>query len=373
MKRVPPRRQRLNEDTRTQSALQRLSRFAMQQSASALAMFRDGEVILGNAHWHGLANGRGAASGWIVGTGRERRGYDDLSTLGAIELQRLGRGGTVTLDVQRRDGTRQLRLRLERVTRAGEPPTGLVVADDMTRESAREVDDARDTLRGREPMTALGRMTAGLAHDLGNTLSALALRIERLSRASEADPDDVKAIGEAVGMMRLTLERLDRFSGRRVRRPQAVELRKVLDTAIGIAGLRPGSRGRERGPRVSVVTKLPRKLPRVLADQIELCNVFVNLLLNARDAIPEGGTVLIDVSVGAREVIVRVHDEGPGFLPEHLDRVFEPFFTTKGANGSGLGLPLAYDFLTSIGGSIRAANRIGGGAELTVELPIARS
>jgi len=371
MKRVPSRRQRLNEDTRTQSALQRLSRFAMQQSASALAMFRDGEVILGNTHWHALANGRGAASGWIVATGRERRGYDDLSTLGAIELQRLGRGGTVTLDVQRRDGTRQLRLRLERVTRAGEPPTGLVVADDLTRESAREVDDLRDTLRGREQMTALGRMTAGLAHDLGNTLSALALRVERLARTSETDSEDLKAIREAVGMMRLTLDRLDRFSGRRARRPQAVELRKVLDTAIGIAGLRAGSRGREH--RVSVVTKLPRKLPRVLADQIELCNVFVNLLLNARDAMPEGGTVLIDVSVAAREVIVRVDDEGPGFLPEHLDRVFEPFFTTKGANGSGLGLPLAYDFLTSIGGSIRAANRIGGGAELTVELPIARS
>jgi signal transduction histidine kinase len=359
MKRVPPRRRAPS---------------ANQPSTSALAMFRDGKVILGNAHWRTLANGRGAASGWIVATGREQRGYDDLSTLGASELERLGRTGTVTLRVQRRDGTRQLRLRLDRVTHPGERPTGLVVADDMTREKAlsREVADLRDTLRKREQMTALGRMAAGLAHDLGNTLNALALRVERLSRASKSDPEDLKAIGEAVGMMRLTLERLDRFSGRRSRPPQAVQLREVLHAAIGIAGLRPGSRGRERGPRVSVVTKLPRKLPRVLANQNELCNVFVNLLLNARDAMPEGGKVLIDVSVGAREVIVRVGDEGPGFLPEHLDRVFEPFFTTKGAKGSGLGLSLAYGFLRSIGGRIRAANRIGGGAELTIELHIAR-
>jgi signal transduction histidine kinase len=99
--------------------------------------------------------------------------------------------------------------------------------------------------------------------------------------------------------------------------------------------------------------------------------VFVNLLLNARDAMPHGGTVTVEAHVTGPTVTVRVADEGGGFQPEHLARVFEPFFTTKGARGTGLGLSLAYGTMEALGGSIRADNRPGGGAEMTLHLPLA--
>ena len=365
---------RIKDETSAQTEFQRLSWFALQRSSSALALFREGHVVLANSRWHAWASARGGAVGWIVAEGGRRHTYEDLGTLAATELERAGRGEAAHLRVERRDGKRVLRLRLERVLPRGQEPIGLVLGDDITGDTERDAEmvSLRDEVRKREQMGALGRMAAGVAHDLGNTLNALSLRVQRLGRSAGQSEvsEHLPSIDEAIEMMRSTLERLDRFSGRRTRPLQPVELRRVIRAAVGMAGLGTGRKAGEGAAKVRATLALPQKLPRVLADANELCNVFVNLLINARDAMPEGGTVLVDATVGARHVTVRVCDQGPGFAPDELPRVFEPFFTTKGARGSGLGLSLAYGFMESIGGAIRAANRPDGGAELTLELPI---
>src|SRR5207253_3759249 len=101
----------------------------------------------------------------------------------------------------------------------------------------------------------------------------------------------------------------------------------------------------------------------------DLRHVFVNLLLNARDAMPGGGRVEVTARVDRKTVEVRVADEGTGIAREDLGRVFDPFFTTKGERGSGLGLSIAYAVMTRLGGSIKAENCDGRGACFTLSFP----
>jgi CheY-like chemotaxis protein len=124
------------------------------------------------------------------------------------------------------------------------------------------------------------------------------------------------------------------------------------------------------GRSTHVETSLPG-LPLILGEPAELRQIFVNLLLNAQDAMPDGGTVRIGAKLCQDTVVVTVEDEGQGIPQEYLGRVFDPFFTTKGERGTGLGLSIAYGAMARLGGSITAANRSAGGAIFTLRFPIA--
>jgi len=102
----------------------------------------------------------------------------------------------------------------------------------------------------------------------------------------------------------------------------------------------------------------------------DLRYVFINLLLNARDAMPRGGTIRVRGSVAGGKAVVTVEDEGTGIPPEHLHSIFRPFFTTKGNQGTGLGLSMAYGVMARAEGSITAANRPEGGAVFTLTFPL---
>ncbi len=125
------------------------------------------------------------------------------------------------------------------------------------------------------------------------------------------------------------------------------------------------------GGRIRIESALPDSLPPVAAIATALQHVIANLLLNARDAMPESGTVTIAAKV-SDHIELSVADEDAGIAQENLDRIFSPFFTTK-PTGSGLGLSMAKDVMTRIGGSIIARNRQQGGAEFTLSFPRAAS
>ena len=124
------------------------------------------------------------------------------------------------------------------------------------------------------------------------------------------------------------------------------------------------------GRSTQVEANLP-DLPPILGEPAELRQIFLNLLLNAQDAMPEGGAIRIGATVGKEAVVVTVEDEGQGIPEEFMGRIFDPFFTTKGERGTGLGLSIAYGAMARLGGSITAANRAGGGAIFTLRFPIA--
>ena len=227
---------------------------------------------------------------------------------------------------------------------------------------------ARESLLRAERLATLGRLASGIAHEVGNPLGAITGYVElardRLAAAASSELDDFLArIGdEAQRIDGIVRDLLD------LARPAeavlgAVEIAVPLDAALRLA------RVQARFRSVEVALALPTALPRVVADERRLSQVFLNLLLNAGDAMGGMGGIRVEATADAGRVAVRVADSGPGIEPADLPRVFEPFFTTKGAGqGTGLGLAISQTLVESFGGEILAANGAAGGAVFTLLL-----
>ncbi|HEY6909377.1 MAG TPA: HAMP domain-containing sensor histidine kinase [Myxococcales bacterium] len=204
-------------------------------------------------------------------------------------------------------------------------------------------------------LAAIGKLAAATAHDVRNALGGVALRVRLLQQASGPSLlGELRLIERALDDALAALGRLqDTARGGVGRTARTSNLREVVEDAAALA-------------LVPIELRLPTTLPRVKGCPPALRHVFLNLLLNARDA---AGRARIAARRSGRTVIVAVSDEGRGIPPEHLPHVFEPDFSTKGARG-GLGLALVRAELERIGGSISAANAPGGGAVFTLRLPV---
>jgi signal transduction histidine kinase len=147
-----------------------------------------------------------------------------------------------------------------------------------------------------------------------------------------------------------------------------LDLGAAVDAALRLARVQTRFRG------VEVSLELPPDLPRVVADEHQLSQVFLNLLLNAGDAMDGAGRVEVRARAERGRVAVEVRDTGPGIPPGDLPQIFDPFFTTKDpGRGTGLGLAICHRILEGAGGEIQAANVPGGGACFTLRLPAERS
>ena len=351
-----------------ESPFHRLSWFALERSASGLALVRAGDVLLANSRWHALARTPRKASGWTLCGDGEPRAYADLPQLAQQEIVRGAKLTRWTLRCERARPEQTLRLSIERVPSPANDGLVLLRCDDVTEERRREqaLLELRDRYAQRERIASLGLLAHGMAHDLGNTVNALALHLQLLEQIVPSETRRrLEPLTHAVGSMRGTLARLDHFSGWRVRPLAAVSLARAVAAAADLVRVQLSGCGRNVRARVAV----PARLPSVPGQLEDLTHVFVNLLINARDAMPNGGTVSISARCRGERVVVTIEDEGSGFAPADLPHVFEPLFTTKGAAGHGLGLALAHATITGAGGTIRAGNRRAGGAVITIELP----
>lgn len=246
-------------------------------------------------------------------------------------------------------------------------------------------------LRQAQRLENLGELAGGVAHDFNNLLAVIlnyvSFATEELTDATGPDwaqcrDTAVSDLGQAEQAARraagLTRQLLA-FARREVIRPQVLDLNSVI-TAVEEM-LR-----RTLGEHIELATSLAGDLQPVLADPGQLEQVLVNLAVNARDAMPGGGTLAIDTSnitVDAdyiaggpgtrpgRNVRLRVSDTGTGMSPDVIEHVFEPFFTTKqkGA-GTGLGLATTYGIITQAGGHIRISSEPGAGTMFTITLPV---
>jgi signal transduction histidine kinase/CheY-like chemotaxis protein len=242
------------------------------------------------------------------------------------------------------------------------------------REAEEEVLRSRETLIQVEKMRLAGQLASGIAHDLNNTLNAMKLRMDALMRDEsvlEKHAVQLQAIDRGIDDAARTVARV-RELGRSPEQAaiESAELSEVIAQAIDLARTSVERRASLEGASIRIESRLPvLALSKINGSASELRQVFLNLLLNASEAMPRGGTILIEVLKETEGVLVRVCDEGSGIAPEHLDSVFEPFFTTKGARGTGLGLSLARKVIEEAGGSISAANRPDGGAIFCLRLP----
>ncbi|HVP66526.1 MAG TPA: ATP-binding protein [Anaeromyxobacteraceae bacterium] len=232
----------------------------------------------------------------------------------------------------------------------------------------RALAEARESLLRSEKLATVGGLAAGLAHEIGNPLGAIAgyAEVARSRLPQAADPElqeAIQRIAAAAGRIDRTVRDLLDFA-----RPAPLTLRPVglhaaVDAALRLARVQARFRG------VDVDLDVPVELPLVLADEHHLAQLFLNLFLNSGDAMSGVGRVRVAARAEGPRVRVEVADTGPGFAPADLPRIFDPFFTTKDpGEGTGLGLAICHRIAETFGGSIEAANAPGGGAVVVLSL-----
>jgi len=223
-----------------------------------------------------------------------------------------------------------------------------------------------DRLRLVDRLSGLGALSAGMAHEIRNPLGAISGAIEILdSEISEGDPKR-----EFVVMLRKEVERLSTIVTRqldfaRTTTPERspVDLRGTLASVASLTAKAADEQG------VSIAFTPPEFLPSVMVDEQQVRQAVLNLVINAIQAMPRGGHVVLSASADEESVHVVVEDDGPGFPAGDRARIFEPFFTTK-KGGTGLGLSIAFQTAERHGGDLLAENRLEGGARFTLELPV---
>ncbi len=228
--------------------------------------------------------------------------------------------------------------------------------------------DARDQVDRSARLATMGRLAAGLAHEIGNPLGAVTgyVEIARARLPADSSPDVRDAlirIADASARIDRTLRELLDFARPAPARVGPVSLAAVVEAAVRLARVQPRFR------RMEVALDLPSDLPPVQGEEHRLTQVLLNLLLNAGDVMSGEGRVEITARADPEVVEISVADNGPGIAREHLPRLFEPFFTTKEpGEGTGLGLATSHRIVEEFGGALSAANGAGGGAVFRIRL-----
>ncbi len=255
-------------------------------------------------------------------------------------------------------------------------------------ERTRELQAAQEQLIQTEKLASLGKLSASIAHEINNPLSGILTYVKLISRklrVSPPGPEETRLVLHQLGLVERETQRcstiarnlLD-FARQRTPSFQDVDIQAVLDEAISLI------ENRLLMQSVAVTRDL-RPLAPVRADFGQLRQAFVNILVNACDAMPDGGTLRLvtrEISLpdgaveGAEEALpsrtfaeVAIGDTGAGIPPEHLSKIFDPFFTTK-EKGTGLGLSVVYGIVEKHGGKILVDSRTGQGTTITVRLPL---
>jgi two-component system, NtrC family, sensor histidine kinase HydH len=234
------------------------------------------------------------------------------------------------------------------------------------------IDKALANLEGMkraERLSALGQLSAGLAHEIRNPLASISGAAAILQRERELDPKQSKCVRIIIS----ECQRLDgllsnflNFARPRPPRFQMVDLHPIFENTLALAG------HAVRGKTVHLEMKIGSPSPRVECDPEQLEQVLLNLMLNAIEASPEGGTVTIEALFDSSSVTINVTDLGHGVATAHVDRLFDPFFTTK-EHGTGLGLPVAHQIVRQMGGSLLANRNTGPGMTFSITLPAGRT
>jgi len=219
-----------------------------------------------------------------------------------------------------------------------------------------------------EKLSALGRMAAGIAHEINNPLAGILLFSSNLlKKAPEEGPfrEGLEIIVQETLRCKAIIQDLLEFSRASEPKTSLANVNNVIERAIHLLE----NEFRLRHIRLEV--DLSKQLPEILIDENQIEQILVNLLLNAIQAIEEQGTVTIlsNVTSDRRNVAIEVSDTGCGISPENMSKIFEPFFSTK-VKGTGLGLALTYGIVQKHGGHVYAFSQPNQGSRFIVELPI---
>jgi signal transduction histidine kinase len=241
------------------------------------------------------------------------------------------------------------------------------------RETKEKLRASEETLRKTEKLRSLGKMAAGLSHDLKNICNPLSLHLQVIRRSLKRGQtaDAIESVDEMEQVLKRAIEMLERlreFSRQAPeRKAQVVDLNHIAHEAAELAKPRMTSGGRG----MSFIHEELGSPPPVLGHSGEIVSAVVNLVVNAIDALTEGGTITVRTGEEDGKAVVSVEDDGPGIPPDVQQRIFEPFFTTKGQEGTGLGLAMVFACMQRHGGTVTLKSAPGEGARFTLCFPAA--
>ncbi|HYJ42154.1 MAG TPA: PAS domain S-box protein, partial [Steroidobacteraceae bacterium] len=239
----------------------------------------------------------------------------------------------------------------------------------------------QQTVMQQERLRALGQIASGIAHDINNALSPAALYAQSMlahqTGLSERSREQLTVIQSAIDDVAQTVQRMRAFYLPRGMENTLtpVDLNQVLRQVIDLTRARWSNIPQERGIVVHVESDLDADLPKILGAENEMRDGLTNLLLNAVDAMPDGGTITLRTRQVTRDhhVIVEVQDTGIGMSETTRSRCLEPFFTTKGERGTGLGLPSVFGMVQRHGGDFEIDSELGRGTTMRMIFPRAPS
>lgn len=236
------------------------------------------------------------------------------------------------------------------------------------KEAYNQLAKAQRQLVETEKLAALGQLAARVAHEVNNPLGIIKNYLELIMQSGDSGnkiPEYVSILKEEVDRIaRIVRQLLDFYHPHSIEKGQ-VRLPNVVDEIIVLMSMQLDDK------RLKLVKKYDENLPPVWASSEQMKQVFLNLIMNARDAMHDGGEIIISGRIENDRVVLEFADKGPGIKEEHLSRIFEPFYTTKeNGAGTGLGLSVCYGIIQNHGGTISVKNREGEGAVFTIELPI---
>ena len=231
--------------------------------------------------------------------------------------------------------------------------------------------DTQQQLLQSEKLAAMGRLTSQIAHELNNPLYGIMNTLELLKTEISSQSKRRKILDMALSeTVRLTdmLRKMLSFSKPEEEEKQAIEINTILDEILVLheKQLRENS--------IRIISLLADGLPKTYASKNQLRQVFLNMISNARDAMPEGGTLSVTTRKHRDSIHILISDTGTGIRENNLDRIFDAFFTTKETvKGVGLGLSVCYGFIRDHGGDIKVESKWGFGTTFTIILPTLKS
>ena len=340
-----------------------------------------GQIRSVNPAWERLL---GWTDGELVGSGFMRLVHPDDQARTQVEVEQLARGITTQRfenRFRRRDGSYCT------ISWLAVPEGRLIhaVGRDISaeRDSAEALQRVEERLRQSQKMEALGQLTGGIAHDFNNLLQGISGAIDIVrSRLADGRSDDVErfmdAATQSAHRAASLIQRLLAFARRQSLDSRAVNVNRLVGSMEDLLG-------RTLGPQISLKVITGQDVWPARSDENQLESAILNLAINARDAMPDGGTLTLETLnstldaayVRAHEglqvgdyAVVAVTDTGTGMSPAVLAKVFEPFFTTKPiGQGTGLGLSGIYGFAKQSGGHVRIHSQVGQGTTVRLFLP----
>jgi signal transduction histidine kinase len=223
-----------------------------------------------------------------------------------------------------------------------------------------------ETLRS-EKMASVGLLAAGMAHEIGTPLASIigyATILTDELKGDAAQADYLRRLREDAFRIDRIIHGLLDFARPAEGVRERVDLPELIQSTLDLVQQQGAFK------QISVTTDWPEDIPLIRADRNQLQQVFINLFLNARDAMPEGGNLAASICRSPEGITVAIRDSGTGIAPEHLQKIFDPFFTTKEpGKGTGLGLAISARIVEGLGGRISVESVPGGGSCFRVQLP----